>query len=58
MNWTVDVPVDALPELPSLPLPLRLKLDDALSRPAAQQPEWPDAEQVRRVRTVLESVPP
>jgi 3-deoxy-7-phosphoheptulonate synthase len=50
--------VDALPELPPLPPALRNKLDDALSRPAGQQPEWPDAEQTRRVRTVLESVPP
>ncbi|GAA4434553.1 class II 3-deoxy-7-phosphoheptulonate synthase [Actinokineospora soli] len=58
MNWTVDVPVDTLPELPPLPPTLRARLDDALARPAAQQPEWPDAEQVRQVRTVLESVPP
>jgi 3-deoxy-7-phosphoheptulonate synthase len=57
-SWTVDVPVDELPELPPLPPELRRKLDDALARPAAQQPKWPDAEQVRRVRTVLESVPP
>ncbi|WP_091449289.1 class II 3-deoxy-7-phosphoheptulonate synthase [Actinokineospora iranica] len=58
MNWTVDVPVDTLPELPPLPPALRARLDDALSRPAAQQPEWPDGEQVRKVRTLLESVPP
>jgi 3-deoxy-7-phosphoheptulonate synthase len=49
VNWTVDVPVDTLPELPPLPPELRDRLDDALGRPAAQQPEWPDAEQVRRV---------
>ena len=47
MNWTVDVPVDALPELPPLPAELRDRLDDALARPAAQQPDWPDAEAVR-----------
>ncbi|MGH3940471.1 MAG: class II 3-deoxy-7-phosphoheptulonate synthase [Pseudonocardiaceae bacterium] len=58
MNWTVDVPVDALPELPPLPADLRAKLDDALACPAAQQPSWPDPEAVRNVRTVLESVPP
>ncbi|SDN60502.1 class II 3-deoxy-7-phosphoheptulonate synthase [Allokutzneria albata] len=58
MNWTVDVPVDTLPELPPLPPELRARLDDALSRPAAQQPEWPNPEQARNVRTVLESVPP
>src|SRR5690606_18116744 len=58
VNWTVDVPIDALPSLPPLPDEMRKRLDDALSRPAAQQPEWPDAEAVSRVRTVLESVPP
>ncbi|GAA2968382.1 class II 3-deoxy-7-phosphoheptulonate synthase [Actinokineospora diospyrosa] len=58
MNWTVDVPVDTLPELPPLPPALRTRLDAALSLPAAQQPEWPDGEQVRQVRTLLESVPP
>ncbi|MGH3928751.1 MAG: 3-deoxy-7-phosphoheptulonate synthase, partial [Pseudonocardiaceae bacterium] len=58
MNWTVDVPVDALPELPPLPADLRTRLDAALARPALQQPSWPDPEAVRKVRTVLESVPP
>ena len=58
MNWTVDVPVDALPELPPLPVELRKKLDVALALPAGQQPNWPDPEAVRNVRAVLESVPP
>src|SRR5207248_381831 len=58
VNWTVDVPVDSLPALPPLPPELRSRLDDALGRPGAQQPEWPDQEQVRKVRAVLESVPP
>jgi 3-deoxy-7-phosphoheptulonate synthase len=58
VNWTVDVPVDTLPELPPLPPLLRRKLDEALARPAAQQPEWPNAEQTKMARTVLESVPP
>jgi 3-deoxy-7-phosphoheptulonate synthase len=58
VNWTVDVPVDTLPELPPLPPGLRARLDDALTRPAAQQPDWPDADAARRVRAVLESVPP
>ncbi|MEV6610847.1 3-deoxy-7-phosphoheptulonate synthase, partial [Kutzneria sp. NPDC051319] len=58
MNWTVDVPVDTLPELPPLPPKLRRKLDDALARPAAQQPDWPNPEQTKMARTVLESVPP
>jgi len=57
VNWTVDVPVDTLPDLPPLPAELRARLDDALSRPAEQQPEWPE-EQARQVRRVLESVPP
>ncbi|NMH99451.1 class II 3-deoxy-7-phosphoheptulonate synthase [Pseudonocardia acidicola] len=58
MNWTVDAPVEVLPELPPLPAELRTRLDEALSRSAAQQPEWPDPAQVEHVRTVLESVPP
>jgi 3-deoxy-7-phosphoheptulonate synthase len=58
VNWTVDVPVDELPELPPLPGELRTRLDEALASPAAQQPTWPDPEAVRNVRTVLESVPP
>ena len=58
MNWTVDVPIDTLPELPPLPVDLRTRLDAALARPAAQQPSWSDPDAVRNVRTVLESVPP
>jgi 3-deoxy-7-phosphoheptulonate synthase len=58
VNWTVDVPIDELPELPPLPADLRARLDAALQRPAAQQPSWPDPEALRKARTVLESVPP
>jgi len=58
VNWTVDVPVEALPDLPPLPDDLRTRLDAALALPAAQQPTWPDPDAVRKVRTVLESVPP
>ncbi|GAB3464036.1 3-deoxy-7-phosphoheptulonate synthase class II [Actinophytocola sediminis] len=50
--------MDTLPELPPLPQEMRARLDEALTRRAAQQPEWPDREQVDQVRTVLESVPP
>ncbi|NDJ90019.1 3-deoxy-7-phosphoheptulonate synthase, partial [Mycolicibacter kumamotonensis] len=57
MNWTVDVPIDQLPALPPLPADLRERLDDALARPAVQQPSWP-ADQAKAMRTVLESVPP
>jgi 3-deoxy-7-phosphoheptulonate synthase len=58
MTWTVDVPVDSLPELPPLPQTLAAALKDALARPAAQQPAWPDPAFVARVRALLESVPP
>ncbi len=57
VNWTVDVPIDRLPELPPLPAELRRRLDAALARPALQQPSW-DPEQAANMRTVLESVPP
>ncbi len=57
MNWTVDVPIEQLPALPPLPDDLRQRLDDALARPAAQQPSW-DPDQAAAMRTVLESVPP
>src|SRR3954469_24275432 len=55
MTLTVDVPVDALPALPNA---LAAALADALDRPAAQQPVWPDRDVVDRVRALLESVPP
>jgi len=58
VNWSVDAPVEALPELPPLPADLRARLDSALSRPAAQQPEWPEPQRLGHVRAVLESVPP
>src|SRR3954452_8994466 len=58
MTWTVDLPVEELPELPPLPTALATALADALARPAAQQPPWPDLEYVGRVRALLESVPP
>ena len=38
VNWTIDIPADILPTLPPLPPELRDRLDDALARPAAQQP--------------------
>jgi len=58
VNWTVDIPADILPTLPPLPPEMSERLYRALALPAAQQPEWPDAEQVLAVRAVLESVPP
>ena len=58
MNWTVDVPIGALPELPPLPPAMATALSDALARPAVQQPPWPDQEYAARVRKLLEVVPP
>ncbi|MGK2938432.1 MAG: class II 3-deoxy-7-phosphoheptulonate synthase [Solirubrobacteraceae bacterium] len=58
MNWTVDVPIGALPELPPLPPAMATALGDALARPAVQQPPWPDQEYAARVRKLLEVVPP
>ena len=42
------------------PLPgvLAAAVNEAMARPAAQQPVWPDPEEVVRVRMVLEGVPP
>ncbi|BBZ60016.1 class II 3-deoxy-7-phosphoheptulonate synthase [Mycolicibacterium monacense] len=57
MNWTVDIPIDQLPDLPPLPDELRHRLDSALAKPAVQQPSW-DADAAKAMRTVLESVPP
>ena len=58
MTWTIDVPVEALPELPPLSTATEIALADALARPAAQQPAWPDPDYVWRVRRLLEAVPP
>jgi 3-deoxy-7-phosphoheptulonate synthase len=58
MTWTVDVPVSGRPSMPALPAPFGAAVADALARPAAQQPSWPDPDQLERVRGVLERVPP
>ena len=57
MTWTVDVDIEQLPVLPPLPGDLRRRLDEALARPALQQPGW-DPALAASMRTVLESVPP
>ena len=57
MAWTIDAPLDELPDLPPLPADMAEKLEDALSRDAKQQPSW-DPEHAGRVRKILESVPP
>jgi 3-deoxy-7-phosphoheptulonate synthase len=56
-RYRVDVPVERLPALPPLPAVLRDRLDAALAKPAAQQPNWP-GDHAEAMRTVLESVPP
>src|SRR4051794_20257325 len=58
MSWTVDVGLAASPAPPPLPTALAAAVAEALARPAVQQPAWPDAENVARVRGVLERVPP
>ena len=57
MSWTIDAPLDELPDLPPLPDGIREQLDDALARDAKQQPSW-DTAHADRVRKILESVPP
>ena len=57
VSWTIDVPVDELPDLPPLPDGVRAQFEDVISRKALQQPSW-DPEHAARVRRVLESVPP
>lgn len=57
MSWTVDIPREALPDLPPMPDGIQEQFDDVLGRDALQQPSWSrhDANQVRKI---LESVPP
>lgn len=57
MAWTIDAPLNELPDLPPLPPHLGEGLDDVLSRQALQQPSW-DKDHAARVRKILESVPP
>ncbi|MDK4277046.1 3-deoxy-7-phosphoheptulonate synthase class II [Corynebacterium pseudodiphtheriticum] len=57
MSWTVDIPKDALPDLPPLPDGIRERFEDVIARPAFQQPTW-DRAQADNVRKILESVPP
>jgi 3-deoxy-7-phosphoheptulonate synthase len=58
MTWTIDVPEATRPVARDLPVALAAALADALARPAAQQPKWPDPDAVGRVRGLLETVPP
>ena len=57
MGWTIDAPLDELPDLPPLPGDLEEKFQDVVARDAKQQPSW-DQGHADRVRKILESVPP
>ena len=57
MSWTVDIPKEALPDLPPLPAGIEERFQDAIARNAKQQPSW-DRAQADNVRKILESVPP
>ncbi|WP_010122273.1 class II 3-deoxy-7-phosphoheptulonate synthase [Corynebacterium nuruki] len=57
MGWTIDAPLDELPDLPPLPGVLEEQFQDAVARDAKQQPSW-DQGHADRVRKILESVPP
>jgi 3-deoxy-7-phosphoheptulonate synthase len=57
MGWTIDAPLDELPDLPPLPEGLEGPFQDAVARDAKQQPSW-DQGHADRVRKILESVPP
>jgi 3-deoxy-7-phosphoheptulonate synthase len=58
MTWSVDV-AEVLPAgVSPLSGVIAAAVSEAMARPAAQQPVWPDPEEVARVRMVLEGVPP
>lgn len=57
MNWSIDIPETALPDLPNLPGEMRGRFRDVISREAKQQPTW-DQEKADKVRSILEAVPP
>jgi 3-deoxy-7-phosphoheptulonate synthase len=57
MSWTVDVAAPTEPRHETLGR-FAAPVSEAVRRPAAQQPTWPDTEQASRVRGVLEAVPP
>lgn len=57
VSWTVDIPKEALPDLPPLPDGIQEQFEDVISRPAKQQPNW-DTNIAANVRKILESVPP
>ncbi len=56
MHSTLSLP--AAPQAAGLPREWSEKVAAALSRPAAQQPPWPDSGQVRSVSAFLATLPP
>ena len=50
MNWSVDAPVEVLPELPPLPADLRKRLDDALADARLNRLRWEAIEAAAPVR--------
>jgi 3-deoxy-7-phosphoheptulonate synthase len=58
VTWNVDVADIPPAEADPLPGVLVAAVNEALARPAVQQPEWPDLDALSRVRGVLENVPP
>jgi 3-deoxy-7-phosphoheptulonate synthase len=58
MTWTVDVPAASRPGSSPLPAAVAAAVEEAIGRPAVQQPAWPEPGVVERVRGVLEKVPP
>jgi 3-deoxy-7-phosphoheptulonate synthase len=58
VTWSVDVAAIEAATPPPMPEVLAAAVSDALTRPAAQQPAWPDPDAVAHVRAILETVPP
>ncbi|MCU1686591.1 MAG: 3-deoxy-7-phosphoheptulonate synthase class [Amycolatopsis sp.] len=57
-HWSSADGLDPFTAGSELPPELRARLDHALTRPAAQQPDWGDDQRLQAVRAELESVPP
>ncbi|GAA5214949.1 3-deoxy-7-phosphoheptulonate synthase class II [Streptomyces thinghirensis] len=57
MTRTSDAPARMLPEPPGLTADMRARVADALRRPAAQQPPWPDPDAVARASAALAGRP-
>src|SRR6201995_1065892 len=58
MSWTVDVAARSEAPVAPFPVAFAAAVEEALRRPAVQQPSWPDAEQAARGAGVLEGGPP